>query len=223
LDGVAIGNGWVDPFYQLPAHNQFAIETNLINAGRGFLLSIGYKLCEFMMLTEIPILSQSVCYLAELAISGNPIYPSFNLFDIREECNHPLTCVDNYNLALFLNNGPLKKVLRPMGQWDECDNIVRAVMIFYAQYNYGHYLQTLLENDIAVLVYNGDKDYMANWMGAQAWTEALPWRYQEEFIQETFVDWHTNNKTKIPGGQIKSYQLLTLFKIYNAGKMVPKD
>ncbi len=45
LTGVAIGNGWVDPFYQMPAHNQYAIDTGIINAGRGFLLSLGYKLC----------------------------------------------------------------------------------------------------------------------------------------------------------------------------------
>ena len=115
LTGVAIGNGWVDPFYQLPAHNQYAIDSGIINAGRGFLLSLGYKLCEFMMLTEIPILSQSVCYLAELSISGNPLYPSFNPFDIREPCEHMMTCVDNTKLALFLNNGPFRKVSKAMG------------------------------------------------------------------------------------------------------------
>jgi len=37
----------------------------------------------------------------------------------------------------------------------------------------------VLDNDVAVLVYNGDKDYMNNWMGSQRWTEALPWRYQD--------------------------------------------
>jgi len=140
LAGIAIGNGWVDPFYQLPAHNDYAIEAGLINAGRGFLLSMGYKLCEFMMLTEIPFLSQSLCYLAELAISGNPLYPSFNPFDIREPCDHAMTCVDNTKLALFLNNGPFRKVARAMGQWDECDDVVRSILLYYAQFNYGYLL-----------------------------------------------------------------------------------
>ena len=93
-----------------------------------------------------------------------------------------MTCVDNSKLALFLNNGPFHKVSSAMGQWDECDDTVRLIMLYYAQFNYGYMLAELLDNDVAVLVYNGDKDYMANWMGAQAWTEALPWRYQDQFV-----------------------------------------
>jgi carboxypeptidase C (cathepsin A) len=77
-----------------------------------------------------------------------------------------MTCVDNSKLALFLNNGPFRKVSSAMGQWDECDDTVRLIMLYYAQFNYGYMLSELLDNDVAVLVYNGDKDYMANWMGA---------------------------------------------------------
>ena len=83
MKGVAIGNGWVDPFYQLPAHREYAVQNELINPARGFIVSMAYELCQYMMLSEIPFLSQSVCYLAELAITGNPIYPSFDPRDIR--------------------------------------------------------------------------------------------------------------------------------------------
>ena len=158
-----------------------------------------------MMLTEIPFLGTSVCYLMELAISGNPIYPSFNPFDTREPCDHAMTCVDNTKLALFLNNGPFRKFSRGVGQWDECDDVVRSIMLYYSQFNYGYLLSEVLDNDVAVLVYNGDKDYMSNWLGSQRWTEALPWRYQNEFIQETFVDWRVNNKTEMVGGEFKNF------------------
>lgn len=52
-------------------------------------------------------------------------------------------------------------------------------MLFHAQFNYGHLLADVLESDVAVLVYNGDKDYMSNWIGAEQWTNALPWKYQD--------------------------------------------
>ena len=64
---------------------------------------------------------------------------------------------------------------------------------------------------------------MNNWMGSQRWTEALPWRYQDQFIKETFVDWRINDQTEMIGGEFKNFQLLTFFKIFEAGKMVPKD
>ena len=74
--------------------------------------------------------------------------------------------MDNTKLALFLNNGPFRKVSRAMGQWDECDDVVRSILFYYAQFNYGYLLSEVLDNDVAVLVYNGDKDYMDNWMGS---------------------------------------------------------
>jgi len=74
-----------------------------------------------MMLTEIPIISQFVCYLSELAIVGNPIYPNFNMFNVKEPCNHLLTCYDNYDLALFIDNGPFRRLTGAMTKWDECD------------------------------------------------------------------------------------------------------
>ena len=38
LAGVAIGNGWVDPFYQYPAYPTFAAHKNLISEGHSLVL-----------------------------------------------------------------------------------------------------------------------------------------------------------------------------------------
>ena len=45
LAGIAIGNGWVDPIYQYPAYNSFALARGMISAGHSLLLSLQYKLC----------------------------------------------------------------------------------------------------------------------------------------------------------------------------------
>jgi len=132
LKGVAIGNGWVDPFYQFPAHNEYAIENNIINGGRGFLLSLGFQLCQYMMLTEIPFLGQAVCYLSELAISGNPIYPKFNYFDIRGTCDNPFTCYDTNGLSLYINSAKFRQIVGGYGEWSECDSTVRALSLYFA-------------------------------------------------------------------------------------------
>jgi len=86
LAGVAIGNGWVDPFYQFPAYNTFAHENGLINGPRSFIVKAGFSFCQVMMLLEIPVVSSMLCNLAMFPVMGNPIYPNFNIYDYREKC-----------------------------------------------------------------------------------------------------------------------------------------
>ena len=99
------------------------------------------------------------------------------MFDVRKHCEHMFDCEDYYDLALFIDNGPFRKIAGGITKWDECDKVTRSILLYYAQFNYGYHLVDVLDADVAVLVYNGDLDYMSNWRGAQAWTEALPWRY----------------------------------------------
>jgi cathepsin A (carboxypeptidase C) len=136
-----------------------------------------------MMLTEVPFLSSALCYLSEFAILGNPVYPQFNLYDIRKgECTTAFSCYDyNQALGMYVNSGKMRSVLAGLGEWQECNDFNRFVALLFAQYNYGHLLGKVLDKDIPVLVYNGDQDYLAAWQGAEAWTEAIPWRYQELF------------------------------------------
>jgi len=39
----------------------------------------------------------------------------------------------------------------------------------------------LLENKVKGLVYSGDVDFVCNWRGGEAWTNALEWSGKEEF------------------------------------------
>ena len=45
IAGLAIGNGWVDPFYQYPAYPKFAFENELIGKGHEMLLGFFNDLC----------------------------------------------------------------------------------------------------------------------------------------------------------------------------------
>ena len=84
------------------------------------------------MLTEIPFLGQAVCYLSELAISGNPIYPKFNYFDIRGTCDNPFTCYDTNGLSLYINSAKFRQIVGGYGEWSECDSTVRALSLYFA-------------------------------------------------------------------------------------------
>jgi cathepsin A (carboxypeptidase C) len=39
----------------------------------------------------------------------------------------------------------------------------------------------ILEAGVEVLVYSGDKDYICNWRGGEAWTNGVEWTGKEEF------------------------------------------
>lgn len=45
LAGVILASPWIDPFYQLPAHNQFAVDENIITPPRHFVLKAAYEVC----------------------------------------------------------------------------------------------------------------------------------------------------------------------------------
>ncbi len=78
---------------------------------------------------------------------------------------------------MYVNSGKMKEVLAGLGDWKECSEFNRFMAIMFAQYNYGHLLGHVLHKDIPVLVYNGDKDYLAAWQGAETWTNAIPWKH----------------------------------------------
>ncbi len=42
--------------------------------------------------------------------------------------------------------------------------------------NLGSDVVELLQNDVNVLVYSGEKDFVCNWKGGEAWTNKLEWQ-----------------------------------------------
>jgi cathepsin A (carboxypeptidase C) len=39
----------------------------------------------------------------------------------------------------------------------------------------------VLESGVEVLVYSGDKDFICNWRGGEAWTHGVEWSGSENF------------------------------------------
>lgn len=51
-----------------------------------------------------------------------------------------------------------------------CNMIAHTFLMLDYQKMYGHYLKYLLNDNFPVLIYNGDKDFICNWRGGEAWT-----------------------------------------------------
>lgn len=75
---------------------------------------------------------------------------------------------------------------------------------------------------IPVLVYAGDADYMCNWLGNRAWTEALEWPGKKAYNDATVQPLKLGGAGK-EYGNIKNSGNFTFMRIFQAGHMVPSD
>ena len=79
----------------------------------------------------------------------------------------------------------------------------------------------MLDRNIPVLIYAGDKDFICNWLGNLAWTEILEYKDNVKFAAQPLKSWKTHYGKK--SGEVKNYEHFTFLRIYDAGHMVPHD
>lgn len=79
----------------------------------------------------------------------------------------------------------------------------------------GKKVTALLNRDLPVLVYNGDKDFICNWEGGQLWTTNIDWKHGDDFRKQEMK--------KVGYGEKKTFKNFTFLRVYDAGHMVPMD
>jgi cathepsin A (carboxypeptidase C) len=88
-----------------------------------------------------------------------------------------------------------------------------------------HHLVPGILEEIPVLIYAGDADFICNWLGNKAWSDALEWSGHEEYAATELEDLEiVDNKHKGKKiGQVKSSGNLTFMRLFGGGHMVPYD
>ena len=71
-----------------------------------------------------------------------------------------------------------------------------------------------------MLVYSGDRDFICNWRGGEAWTNVVEWEGKEQFQNTDYADWLVNGEA---AGALKAYANLKFLRVYEAGHMVPMN
>ena len=145
------------------------------------------------------------------------------MYDIRVPCVEPGLCYPEDHLGEVLNSELYRKRFNITTEmpWEKCASAPHMMLSFDQNKMAGHKLAQLLDNDVPILIYNGDKDYICNWVGGLAWTEALDWTGYEGFKKARVHTWKTERGFK--GGQSKHYGSLTFLRVFEAGHMVPMD
>lgn len=147
-----------------------------------------------------------------------------NVYDIRTMCEGGNLCYKDLGLIdEYLNQAEVQKKLgAEVEEYQSCNFDVNRNFVFAGDWMkpYHRAVIELLEKDLPVLIYAGDKDFICNWLGNQAWVNALEWSGHDDFAKQPIKDWTVAKKA---AGQVKNHKNLTFLRVFGAGHMVPYD
>ncbi|KAL8715577.1 MAG: hypothetical protein Q9220_000913 [cf. Caloplaca sp. 1 TL-2023] len=156
-----------------------------------------------------------------------------NPYDIRVKCaDGGSLCYKQLGWITKYLNQP--NVMEALGAetdgYDSCNFDVNRNFLFAGDWMQPfHRLVPKILEEIPVLIYAGDADFICNWLGNHAWTEALDWPGQLAF-QETplddlvlTADYSPVLKTGNKIGEVKSSGNFTFMRLHGGGHMVPLD
>ncbi|EGW35321.1 uncharacterized protein SPAPADRAFT_48326 [Spathaspora passalidarum NRRL Y-27907] len=237
LSSVLIGNGITDPLIQSASYKP-------MGCGEG-----GYKSvlteeqCE-QLDKDYPKCARltKLCYKFPTALTCVPAQyycdvklfkpysdTGLNPYDIRKPCvEEGGNCYIEMNyMDDYLNLDYVKQAVGAsnIDIYTSCDDKVFRNFILDGDESKPHqqYVAELLEKNIPVLIYAGDKDYICNWVGNFAWVNELDYSGKEKFSSKPLQKWYPQGVDGKAAGEVKNHKHFTFLRIYDAGHMVPFD
>lgn len=233
LQSVLIGNGLTDGLTQYEYYRPMACGEGgwpaVLDESSCQAMDNAYPRCASLI--ENCYKSESVwsCVPASIYCNNAMIGPyqrtGQNVYDVRRPCGDNQLCYDEIDwISSYLNK---KEVMKAVGaevsSYDSCNFDINRNFLLQGDWMkpYHRVVPGLLK-EIPVLVYAGDADYICNWLGNKAWTEALEWSGHKEYKDAKMKDFKIDGDGK-KVGEVKSHGNFTFMKIHAGGHMVPFD
>jgi cathepsin A (carboxypeptidase C) len=235
LAGLAIGNGLTDPYIQYASYPDLAYtwcQTTLGSPCVSYDTYLSMKAsvpgCQAMIAGCMQ--NNSIdCDLARMTCNGLVeayAETGLNVYDIRKPCEGQL-CY-NFNGAItFMNRADVQQALGAKSTtWQPCNDMVNGMFSqdWFKDFNYT--VPALMANGVRVLVYNGDDDFIVNWIGSKNWTTALRWPKQSEFqaAQDKPIIINTLQAALVRSVSSSASPIqFSFMQVHGAGHMVPMD
>lgn len=220
LKGVAIGNGWTSPQSLYPSYNQFAQMNDLFQAPGDFeRLQPQFDLCSAVIERVSPRLAMHNTDFCE-SVADQILVDAddnirFNYYNIRLGCPVP-GCYNETMQLRWLNNPEVRRLIGVDKYLEDCNDDVYATLTRMDwTTDAAPQLVPVLEANIKVLAYNGDLDWICNWVSGDYWTGNLTWAHTTEFNQQQPVN--------VTYGMSKKFANFEFVRFFGAGHMVPMD
>lgn len=230
LKSVLIGNGLTDGLTQYEYYRPMACGDGgypaILDEGECQSMDNALPRCQSLIQNCYDSESVWSCVPASIYCNNALIGPfqrtGQNVYDVREKCKDNNLCYGELDwVSAFLNKKDVQKELGvEVTTYDSCNFDINRNFLFQGDWMkpYHRLVPGLLE-ELKVLIYAGDADFICNWLGNQGWTEALEWPGQVAFNKAEIKDLELEDGNKF--GKVKASGNLTFMQIYGAGHMVP--
>ena len=233
LQSVLIGNGLTDGLTQYEYYRPMACGEGgwpaVLDESQCQSMDNAYPRCASLI--ENCYNSESVwsCVPASIYCNNAMIGPyqrtGQNVYDVRKPCGSNSLCYDELDwIQGYLNK---KEVMKAVGaevsNYESCNFDINRNFLLQGDWMkpFHRVVPGILEK-IHVLIYAGDADYICNWLGNKAWTEALEWPGAKDYKKAQMEDFKIDGDGKTVG-QVKSSGNFTFMRLHAGGHMVPYD
>jgi len=238
LHGVGIGNGLVNPWPQFASYPAMAYTGGVGGSlGHGVVPRSTFLAMEavlpecrrLLLECERPPREPRTCLEAfetcVMSQLSQIMMTRRNFYDLRKGCadGYPM-CYNFSQEAEFLRDPQVQAALgvRPGRGWETCNRSILLAFVMSGDWlqRFDQRVAELLGAGVRVLVYNGDADFMVDWIGSKSWAAELEWPHRDAWAAARDVPFVVSG---IVRGLERTAAGLTFLQLYNAGHFVPQD
>ena len=231
LQSVLIGNGLTDGYTQYEYYRPMACGEGgwpaVLSESECQSLDNALPRCQSLITNCYESESVWSCVPASIYCNNAMIGPyqrtGQNPYDVRKKCKGSSLCYDELDwIQEYLNKDDVMEALgAEVDSYDSCNFDINRNFLFAGDWMKPfHRLVPGILEEIPVLIYAGDADFICNWLGNLAWTQQLEWPGQKAYSKASMDDLELDGKVI---GSVKSGANLTFTRIHAAGHMVPYD
>ena len=233
LKGIGVGDGWVNPLVQENTYGEYAYTHGLIDGAQRAHVDELYAKCKRAVEATLPVPSaesDQVCAQVEGYIAQSNVSGGVNVYDVRKFEGEPQPGYNFTQIGEYLDQPAVRAALHvdpSKGQWEPGSDLVGAALERGEQAADASLYQRLLTGaQIRVLIYSGVYDMDCNFVGTDAWLEAVTDAVGGEvygpFSGLKRTPWMPKDTTSA-AGRVRSAGNLTQLLVDGAGHLVPMD
>lgn len=233
LSGLLIGNGWVAPAAQSLSYLPYCMQAEVLRQDNPYFARIlrQQERCQNQVnqqksSDENNVIIDECEKILDLILKAtlDEKRQCLNMYDHTLRDSYP-SCGMNWppDIKFMTSFFRKEEVMRHLNleqdiQWSECSNTVSLHFKAKNSLPAIHLLPLVLE-EIPVLLFNGNRDIICNYMGTEGFIREMTWNGRKGF-PDGASDWLADNDI---AGYIKTDRNLTFVNVFDASHMVPFD
>ncbi|KAG5925572.1 hypothetical protein E4U42_004151 [Claviceps africana] len=235
LKSALIGNGLTDGFTQYEHYRPMACGDGgykaVLDEGTCQSMDNALPRCQSLIKSCYDSESAWTCVPASIYCNNAIIGPyqrsGRNPYDVRRDCKGGDLCYEELGYITQWLNKP--EVMEALGveveSYDSCNFDINRNFLLQGDWMKPYFrLVPQILDQIPVLIYAGDADFICNWLGNQAWINKLEWSGHDGFNKAESKGINVaSSKDGKDYGKLKSHGNLSFLQVYKAGHMTPFD